>query len=439
MHRLTAVMFFSLWAFHVSATPINVQNPYQFLDNRSANDAGLTTGPLMQIGAVRVSPNSNGILFPTSQPPVPEGTTGVATSGNLVRTLRNIDYSLNSFFYAIGVPCPDGICPGDAYDPWTLTFTNDTDTTVVQTLGVSASAEPLPFVRGVIVDPTGPQPVLSWSLPNVLHDAVALRIRDNNAGVGPAGPGCDPQTQAPQCVADLINVTYFPAGTESVTIPSSLYQPGGDYSIELNVIDLRNEYIATGPARNRIMFGDTQRMSRTYINFAALPDGSPAAYLPTPSLQPDGTPSYIFDVPDVVAGQTIFIDPLIAIGYDYAIGVGDPFFASVLLPTGIGDDIYEIIVNSIAYSVMGGVVFDFTEIAAGGIDAFRVLGIETSAMLDPFSPTAFVTGLTFVGDGSFTGTMTPITQFVPAPAPLALMGLGIFGLAYRRRWQRRTR
>lgn len=44
----------------------------------------------------------------------------------------------------------------------------------------------------------------------------------------------------------------------------------------------------------------------------------------------------------------------------------------------------------------------------GGVDRFRVLGIESSAGLDPNNVTAFVTGLAFVTDGQFTGTMTPI-------------------------------
>ena len=80
---------------------------------------------------------------------------------------------------------------------------------------------------------------------------------------------------------------------------------------------------------------------------------------------------------------------------------------------------------------MGGNVFDFTQIVAGGVNSFRVLGIETSAGLDPFDPTAFVTGLSFVAMGAFTGTMTPITQFVPAPATWLLLAAG--GLALRRR------
>jgi hypothetical protein len=61
----------------------------------------------------------------------------------------------------------------------------------------------------------------------------------------------------------------------------------------------------------------------------------------------------------------------------------------------------------------------------GGVGFFRILGIEESAGLDPQDPTAFVTGLTFVGDGQFTGTMTPITTQVPLPSTLFLFVGGL--------------
>lgn len=71
----------------------------------------------------------------------------------------------------------------------------------------------------------------------------------------------------------------------------------------------------------------------------------------------------------------------------------------------------------------------------GGVDAFKVRGIETSAELDPGNGTAFITGLTFTGAGSFTGTMTPVTMFVPVsePSAYAMFAIDLAGLAAARR------
>ena len=117
------------------------------------------------------------------------------------------------------------------------------------------------------------------------HDAVAVRVRDNTVRVGPGQLPCSTLGNS-ACVADLLASTLFSCRYNQHSYSGALYQPGKDYSIEINVIDLRGSYIASGPGRNGLMFADTQRMSRSYIDAAVLPSGAPAAYLPTPFLHP---------------------------------------------------------------------------------------------------------------------------------------------------------
>ena len=110
----------------------------------------------------------------------------------------------------------------------------------------------------------------------------------------------------------------------------------------------------------------------------------------------------------------------------------------MLLPH-VGDDFYSLsfAIGSVieTHILHAGDQFLFP---TGGVGAFSVRGIELSAGLDPTDSTAFITGLTFVNAGNFTGTMTPVTEAIPEPETYAMMlaGLGLLGLAARRRKQK---
>lgn len=127
--------------------------------------------------------------------------------------------------------------------------------------------------------------------------------------------------------------------------------------------------------------------------------------------------------------RRIFIDPILAVGYDYSVQSG-PNFSSVFLPTGIGDDLYDLFSFDTALNtyvdtgtdIAGGVVYDF---AAGGVNRFSIRGIETSANLDPNNPLAFVTGLTFASTGNAVVFQSPVvvnTDSTAVPEPFTIVG-----------------
>jgi len=152
------------------------------------------------------------------------------------------------------------------------------------------------------------------------------------------------------------------------------------------------------------------------------------AMIITPAALPTGTTSggaYTFDV-EVVPNTPIFIDPKLAVGYDYAIGSGDPRVATVRFPIGIGDNQYRLIVGKKAFDLNGGTLFDFR--ANGfpdGAEKFRVTCIDTAAVLDPLNSVAFPTELSFVSPGRFTGTQKPLTFNVSEHALPALISVNI--------------
>src|SRR5258706_10266317 len=136
-------------------------------------------------------------------------------------------------------------------------------------------------------------------------------------------------------------------------------------------------------------------------------------FIATPVSMPTGTTSggaYTFSV-NVIPNFPIFIDPVVSVGFDYAIGKGNPRFATLRLPIGIGDSMYKVKVQGHKFDLAGGELLDFrTHGFPKGVADFTVTCIEVDALLDPANPQAFPTEVSFVAAGQFTGTMKPIVR-----------------------------
>jgi uncharacterized repeat protein (TIGR01451 family) len=395
----------------VLAVPVTITDTSVFRDIRGPNTVGFVEGDRIVIGAT-VFPDGD-FTDPFGGPPDgfadSDGTSppstvraGIGLNGNTcptplpVNTIPGVCRVRELSFVG---DLPGRFSSGITFDPaltgsWRVEAFNGPNSATATTneLGVTQA---LPFVRNVRIEGIGLEPTISWNLP-----ATPGPFTDVSVGL------FDDQTDF-RLLIDGNLLVPIDLNVTSFTFPPGLLEDGKTYVIRV-AVDQRVRGI-----------GSINRAT-TFINFVPLKPGAPPSVFMPVVKDVDGVLTYSFDI-DVVSGEAIFIDPEVAIGYDYQIGSGDPNFNSVLLPQA-GNNLFDLYLwngSSFVFHaiVESGVEFPFP---AGGVDRFRVLGIEPSAGLDPNDVTAFVTGLTFVSSGKFTGTMTPIIGELVVAADLSI-------------------
>ena len=148
-------------------------------------------------------------------------------------------------------------------------------------------------------------------------------------------------------------------------------------------------------------------------------------------------PGFEFMVPsdEVLAGLPVWIDPPIAVGYEYAVTGADA--AAITLPplSSVNDpDGYTVTVGATTIEAAPGEVVRFADAGLTGVQAFSVTGINEALALDPTDETAFALGITFANGSagqSVTVSQVPITIDTAARAvPLPLWALLAAGIGF---------
>ncbi len=423
----------------MAATP-TAENPFQIRQNNSANSGNHATGDIVVWGVQNVQPPAGSSYVYGVSGICPNGKTcdAFSTDPDWVRQrLFERDWTLLPHqYYAFNAYNAEQTSARLLLLSASSAFPrNDTAFVWTPTLG---DAGAMPFVQSMSINGAGLTPTISWTLPASTPngiDQMRIRVQDVSHPVTvEARYGAATSFQQ----ADLL--WQSPAlGSTSFTLPAGVLSFGTSYAISIDLSHTR--------ADGSVVSRSSSYFDFTPINPATLPGNVSNIALPT--LQPVPTtsgalagPLYGFHVDDVGPDHITFIDPVVATGFSYATGAGDPNFKAVQVASNVGDGLYEVWTwNAGAWQLSAGGVaagasFDFVAHGfAGGVDRFQIRGIEASANVNAFDVTGFVTGLSFVAPGSFTGTMQAITTAVPEPATYCLWLAGAAALLAGRRRQ----
>ena len=289
-----------------NAATISVNDLNFFRDTRGTNDVGIQQGDVLQFGANVVGGSTGtsiqGIFTPTLGVP---GLIGSASPCGALAVNANFCAKTTAFTSA------------KLNGTWQVQLTQGT--TKSNFALPSASAVPLTpvaFPTNVTISRNAPgpgnpngDPTISWNLPAGTNpNSLRVNVFDKSQ-VLPNGQ-------------DNIIESKNIAPTATSFTPTVALSPGGNYVINFQVIQTRDGAAIPLNSGN----ADILTRSSSFFDFSPIKPGSPPV-ISLPTIGPNGV--YNFQVGSVGPSSVTFIDPKVAVGYNYAIGAGNPNFAAL--------------------------------------------------------------------------------------------------------------